>query len=137
MTFEVRDPWFGVAETGEAGRTTAPGACWEENPLLEVGDLTLETRLTDDVARLRVAGELDVYTADNLLEAVERVVAEHPAAIRIDGTALTFVDSAGIRALVVGLVLATESGIGYEVSDASAPLDRVLSITGLAEALGR
>lgn len=105
--------------------------------MLELGELTLDLTRAEGVARVRVGGELDVYTAGELLDALEQLVAETPTTIRIDGASLTFVDSAGIRALVVGLVLARDAGIRYVVSDASEPLDRVLSITGLAEALGR
>jgi anti-anti-sigma factor len=69
--------------------------------------------------------------------ALDKVFDRDLEAIHIDGRDLGFVDSAGLRAIVLGLVRANDHGIRYEVSDASEPFDRVLAITGLADALGR
>ncbi len=93
--------------------------------------------MTGSVADVRLVGELDLRTADALLDLVDGLLDQDLGAIRLDGSGLTFVDSAGLRVIVLGLVRATDAGITYAVSDASEPLERVLSITGLAEVLGR
>jgi anti-sigma B factor antagonist len=104
---------------------------------LEVGELAVDAVVEGRVASLRLAGELDVRTVGALVEAYEPLFVGDVDAIHIDGTDLTFVDSAGLRAIVVGLVRATEAGIVYQVTEASDPFERVLAITGLSEALGR
>jgi anti-sigma B factor antagonist len=106
-------------------------------PLLDVGTLKVDADVTGPVADVRLVGELDLRTADALLDLVDGLLDQDLGAIRLDGTGLTFVDSAGLRVIVLGLVRATDAGITYEISDASESLERVLSITGLAEVLGR
>ena len=104
---------------------------------LDVGQIAVETDVDDGVASVRLAGELDVRTVDTLVAVLDRVFERGPDAILIDGRDLAFVDSAGLRAIVLGLVRASDAGIRYVVSDASVPFERILAITGLADALGR
>ena len=104
---------------------------------LKVGELAVDSVVEGRVASVRLTGELDVRTVGALVKAYEPLFAGDLEAIEIDGADLTFIDSAGIRAIVVGLVRATEAGISYQVTEASHPFERVLAITGLSEALGR
>jgi anti-anti-sigma factor len=104
---------------------------------LENGQIAVDTAVDGRVASVRVAGELDIRTVDTLDRALDELFGRDLEAICIDGRDLGFVDSAGLRAIVLGLVRASDHGIRYEVSDASEPFDRILAITGLADALGR
>lgn len=104
---------------------------------LEVGQIAVDTDVDDRVAHLHLAGELDVRTVETLMDAFDAIFERDLDTILIDGRDLAFIDSAGLRAIVLGLVRAGDAGIRYAVSDASEPFDRVLAITGLADALGR
>ena len=104
---------------------------------LEVGELAVDAAVDGRVASVRLAGELDVRTVGSLVEAYETLFSRDLEAIEIDGGELSFVDSAGLRAIVIGLVRASDAGIGFQVTEASDPFERVLAITGLSEALGR
>ena len=104
---------------------------------LDLGQIAVDTEVDDRVAHLRLAGELDVRTVETLMDALDAVFERDLDAILIDGRDLAFIDSAGLRGIVLGFVRAGNSGIRYQVSDASEPFDRVLAITGLADALGR
>lgn len=50
---------------------------------------------------LSVIGELDMSTAEVLSERVEQQLSDRPAALRLDLRGLTFMDSSGLRLLIV------------------------------------
>ena len=104
---------------------------------LQLGELAVDAAVDGRLASLRLAGELDVRTVGYLVEAYDTLFAGGVESIEIDGAELSFVDSAGLRAIVIGLVRASDAGIEFQVTEASDPFERVLAITGLSEALGR
>jgi anti-anti-sigma factor len=60
----------------------------------------LETILTGDAAVIKLAGELDRAAAERLAEAFERTSRSMDARLVLDLAEVTFVDSAGLRALI-------------------------------------
>jgi anti-anti-sigma factor len=54
----------------------------------------------EDAVTLEVEGELDIVTGETLKKAVRGVLEQGAAKVRIDLTPTTFVDSAGLAALV-------------------------------------
>ena len=109
---------------------------------MDTGELLVDTVVTGPVARVRLDGELDAHTSEELVDALDGLLRCDASGaplshVEVDGSGLTFVDSAGLRAIVLGLVQATNAGIAFEVSAASEPFARVLSITGLDDALVR
>ncbi|SCG74865.1 STAS domain-containing protein [Micromonospora coxensis] len=84
---------------------------------------------------LRLVGELDVSTAGELNEAIDRLAAEGERHLLLDLTDLTFCDSTGIAAFVRGDNRASADGGWLRVIGATGRVDRVLQVTGLADVL--
>ncbi len=88
------------------------------------------------LVRLEVAGEIDMATSDALLDALrEAVGTEHAKEVAVDLAGVTFIDSSGIRALVVAQEEATARGVPIYVTNPHAHVRRVLELTGLLAVL--
>ncbi|MGR6319195.1 STAS domain-containing protein [Micromonospora soli] len=86
-------------------------------------------------ACLQLAGELDLSTAPQLNDAIDRLIAEGRRQLLLDLSQLTFCDSTGIAAFVRGdNLLAADDG-WLRVTGATGRVARVLQITGLADLL--
>jgi anti-anti-sigma factor len=79
------------------------------------------------------AGELDIASAPQLLEAVAALVQPTTTVIAIDLSALTFIDSSGINALRAAVRAAGLRGVGAVVSSPSQRVLRVLELVRIAE----
>jgi anti-sigma B factor antagonist len=55
---------------------------------------------TDTEVRLAVRGSLDINTAPQLAEEIDRIVAQKPARVVCDLSGLDLIDSSGVAALV-------------------------------------
>ncbi len=97
--------------------------------------LRLETARDGAKVVVEARGELDIYTSNGLLALVEQLCADDVTEIELDGEGLAFVDSAGLRALVVAHERAAGLGVRLRISAASEPLHHVLMITGLDDLL--
>jgi anti-sigma B factor antagonist len=83
---------------------------------------------------LKVAGELDSATSPELIAAFERIAAEGPTGqIVLDLTRVSFVDSAGMRAIIVIERMAAERGIALRIHRAAGPVTDLLQMTGLGD----
>jgi anti-anti-sigma factor len=94
--------------------------------------LTLSsTFLTPDVARLHVAGEIDMATSGQLDQAIHRALSVPRLKRLIIAMAeVTFLGVAGIRALITGHDRAAEHGVMLRVSEPRGMARRVLVLTG-------
>lgn len=99
--------------------------------------LHLHTSFDGPVATLEAAGELDIYTSSRLLAITEQLCTRDLDEIVVRGDDLSFVDSAGLRALVLAHDRASIQGIDLRVGSASDALGKVLTMTGLDELLVR
>jgi anti-sigma B factor antagonist len=81
-----------------------------------------------------VEGEVDLSSAP-LLEAELSKALVTTASIIIDLTNVVFIDTSGVRVLLVALKTAHERGIGFHLVAPAGPARRVIELTGLAEAL--
>ena len=79
---------------------------------------------------VKVAGELDFATVDEFAAAIDR-----PGWVTVDCTDLTFMDSSGIRALVVVHQTAEERGAGLSIVGLNGAALKVMELTGVLEAL--
>jgi stage II sporulation protein AA (anti-sigma F factor antagonist) len=87
--------------------------------------------------RVRLIGELDFDETERVQSAVAAAIERWaPAHVALDATGLTFLDSAGIRALLECRELAERAGAGLSVEGVSPIVHQVLSITELLEHLG-
>jgi anti-sigma B factor antagonist len=98
--------------------------------------LLIETRREGAAALVRVTGELDAYTSPQLSDACRALVDDDVRDVRIDLQGATFIDSSGLRALLLGHRQARDGGGTLRVVDASEPVRRLFEITGLSVQLG-
>jgi anti-anti-sigma factor len=93
----------------------------------------LEVEVTDDDAqrRVRLRGELDVDTADNVVAALRDAERGGAAWIVVDMTDLGFIDSTGIQALLTAERSARENGHRLSFTRGGPQVERVLRLCGL------
>jgi anti-anti-sigma factor len=87
------------------------------------------TALEGEPPVLRVDGEIDLSTAEQLRTALEEALAADPAVV-VDMAGVTFVDAAGIR--VVLQVAASRNGDGPLTLLNAARVKRLLDMVGLS-----
>lgn len=94
--------------------------------------LDIDLLTTDRVAFARIAGELDVTTAPQLIETIEQLLHAGSHDVVLDCTDLMFCDSSGLRALLV-IRNAQPDGAMCSLVRLRPIVRQVLEITGLAE----
>ena len=91
---------------------------------------------SDGLVRLAVAGEIDMASSDALAAALrEAVRAGDAKEVAVDLSGVTFIDSSGIRTLVVAQGDAAEHGLTLYVTNPHHHVQRVLALTGLLDVL--
>ena len=93
--------------------------------------LVIQIDQGSSVLRLVVSGELDIATAPDLEAAFDQALASDPQSIEVDLSQVTFIDSTGIRLLL----LISERGDGRVGLIPGAQVDRVIEITGMRSRL--
>ncbi|MFW6091641.1 MAG: STAS domain-containing protein [Actinomycetota bacterium] len=109
-----------------------------DTPPVGARQLTIATRLgTDGAVLLRIIGEVDLATVPKLSTALRATIAgpTSPTEVRIDLAATSFIDAAGVGALVEGREAARRAGVGFAVDNATGVVRRLLDILGLTDAL--
>jgi anti-sigma B factor antagonist len=97
----------------------------------ELGPLELTVAQSDAVASVTVRGEVDIHTCGEL-EKMLTDLADHGArTITIDLSQVAFIDSSGLRALVVGHKALRDQGGSLVISNPSASTARLFEVTGL------
>lgn len=94
-------------------------------------DLKVSTRQLDGWTMLSVTGEVDVFTAPALDEAISAELAQQRADLLIDLSGVSFLDSTGLGVLVKGLKGATDAGGSLGLVVTSERIRRIFDITGL------
>jgi anti-sigma B factor antagonist len=87
------------------------------------------------VAVFALSGELDLGTADIVWPGLARLLATAAEAVVLDGTALEFMDSSGLRVLLRGAKLAESEGTAFRVVAPHPVVQRVLDLAGARHAL--
>jgi anti-anti-sigma factor len=107
------------------------------DPVAGVRPFTLGEHDADESTALRVAGQLDLNSADELTGAIERLLARDPAArIVVDLEGLTFWDAFGLAGLLRAQdKVATSQGAAMVLARVPSQLAAHLRETGLAERL--
>jgi anti-sigma B factor antagonist len=95
--------------------------------------VTIERR--DDAVHLRLSGELDISTAQLLEDDLRRVETERPELIVLDLRDLAFMDSTGLRLLIMADARAKEEGRRLAIGRGNEMIQRVLHLTRLDERL--
>jgi anti-sigma B factor antagonist len=100
-----------------------------------VQELTVSIRREARGAVIEVEGELDLHESRRLSAAVAELLSEPVELVELDATALTFIDSAGVRAILLARSGAAERGIRFLISGVSPPIRRVMEIAGAEDLL--
>jgi anti-sigma B factor antagonist len=87
------------------------------------------------VTVLQLAGEFDLTAESAMNQAVASALAARPNAIIIDLAGLSFLDSTGVRCLILARRDATAAGIILTVRGATGIIAQVLTITGVLPTL--
>jgi anti-sigma B factor antagonist len=84
-----------------------------------------EVQRSNNVTTVTVRGSLDINTAPQFAEEIDRIVATKPATVRVDLSGLDLIDSSGVAALVK--IYKGVRGVGGSISITGAR-DQPLSI---------
>jgi anti-sigma B factor antagonist len=103
----------------------------DDDESAELPDLVVDIRHDGETAILRLQGDLDIATAPELAELCHSEHARGTKEVVIDLTDTTFLDSAGLRALIGAQRLFGGEGAKVRLSHPSDAVIRLLDITGL------
>lgn len=103
----------------------------EQEPLAIAAEVTAAGLI------IRVAGELDLSTVPKLEAALLTAVEapDRPAEVRVDMGATSFIDAAGISALLGGREASDRVGVDFSVVNPSKVVWRLLQLLGLTDTL--
>jgi anti-anti-sigma factor len=96
-------------------------------------DLSLTTTRSGSRAIVHVKGDLDAFSAPTLEAEVAQLVAGSTSDVVFDLSATGFLDSSGLRALLVAERSVLHHGGQMTLRAPSEPVQRLLEITGLSE----
>jgi anti-anti-sigma factor len=98
--------------------------------------LTFQTTVTGDTAVVALSGELDVAGTALLENELDRIVADHePSGVVIDLSDLAFMDSTGLRLIVLADDRARGDGRRLTLVRGQPDVHRVFEITRMTERL--
>jgi len=92
--------------------------------------LDIETTVEGEVARVRIAGELDLDGVEAVTTALAGLASHGVTTVLVDASGLTFIDSSGLRALLSGRQALGDVNVSLIIEHASPAVARVLEITG-------
>lgn len=97
----------------------------------------INVKLDQDHATIVLTGEHEAYSADKLSRSLSGLIAEG-AAVTVDLTHATFVDSTVVGVLIASARRAEETGLRFQLllgEHTGWPVRRLLEVTGLATQL--
>jgi anti-anti-sigma factor len=100
-----------------------------------VANLALETSMAGRVAVIALDGELDLAGAAALEQELSRLEADSPDAVVLDLRNVEFMDSSGLRVIVVASQRAQDRGRRLALVPGSEQVMRVFDITRMRERL--
>lgn len=95
----------------------------------------LETRAEHNARVLTLGGELDLAASPALEEELDNALGSDAALVLVDLRELDFMDSTGLSALVRAHHRAEQNGQRFVLVNGSHQVQRLLSLTGIAERL--
>jgi anti-sigma B factor antagonist len=97
--------------------------------------LACEVSITDDAARVRLVGELDLASAAVVDARLDELVNEGARQLILDLSGLSFIDSSGLRLLFTWLRNTREAGVAFSLVRGGSSVQRVFSIAGVENLL--
>lgn len=96
------------------------------------GPLDISVTVSDDHARIALAGDIDIINATQVRSlAYQHLDEPHIDQVTADLGAVTFLDSSGLRALVHSRRHAEELGKTFRIENHRGHIAKVIEITGL------
>jgi anti-sigma B factor antagonist len=99
------------------------------------GELGLEHDAQGSRHTLHVRGELDLLTAPELEAAISEIAAAQASEIVLDLSELAFIDSTGLRSILISRQLCEDHGCELRLARAQDQVKRLFELTGLLEML--
>jgi anti-anti-sigma factor len=93
----------------------------------------IDTASDESGTTIKLAGELDSATCGGLVERFEQLVADRPGEIAVDLDQVTFIDSAGLRAIIMIERAARAREIAVAIRAPAGPVADLLQLTGIRE----
>jgi anti-anti-sigma factor len=92
--------------------------------------LSIESTLEGEAAKVRLSGELDLDGAGAIGDAIAQITNGPVRSVVIDAGGLSFLDSSGLRALLTAREKVLATGASFQLTETSGAVDRVLDMTG-------
>ena len=103
---------------------------------LQQASLAVRERIGDGTIVIELAGDLDMATEDLVRDALANAAAQRPERLVIDLSDLSFIDSSGIRLMVVAHQRFSDGGgTTLEIRPGNRSVQRVFEVTQLDEVL--
>ncbi len=90
-----------------------------------------EQQLQDSWISLNVGGEIDLATVDELTSAIKKVQANEGSNLLVDLTGTDFMDSTGLKTLVVASREFGEAGRAFALAVKPGPIARLIELSGV------
>jgi anti-sigma B factor antagonist len=100
-----------------------------------LGGLSVSSVLEEGVAEIRLEGELDLGTAPELELRLAEIERQRPQRLIVDLSALSFLDSTGLRLLLQADARAGARGAELVLRPGADSVQRVFDVTGALQAL--
>jgi anti-anti-sigma factor len=111
---------------------------WFSGKIAHMGvadQLQIDVRHGDGRVILSLAGELDMASAEALQQVIDAEGLSGETMVVLDLQQLQFIDSTGLRVILVALERCRERGQGFAITPGSQQVQRLLSVTGVADHL--
>lgn len=106
---------------------------------IQIGGFRLNLKIvkieSKEVSILQLIGEVDVYTAPKLKEELLPMVEKTNQKVEIDLSQVDYMDSTGLGVIIGALKLSKSKDGQLTLLNATARLERLFDITGLAEVM--
>jgi anti-sigma B factor antagonist len=99
------------------------------------GSLEISSVLVDGSARVALQGELDLASARQMEEHLASLDEQAPSRVVVDLAGLAFIDSSGLRVLLLADARARERGYELVLLPGQEPVQRVFEMTGALDVL--
>lgn len=104
-------------------------------PVPTPGGLSVSSALVDGTVNVSLKGELDLASAPYVEERLSSIHEEDPARIVLDLAELAFIDSTGLRTLLLADARARERGYEFTLRGTGPTVRRVFEMTGALDVL--
>ena len=99
------------------------------------GGLEISSALVDGAVRVSLQGELDLSCVRRMEECFVSIDEQQPARVTVDLGGLVFMDSSGLRVLLLADARAREQGYEFVLLPGQEPVQRVFEMTGALDVL--